>query len=96
MSRLTIEITEQQHQNIKALAALHGQSIKEYVMQKLLSSPSDEAQTTQEAKLAKLRAHLAIGEAQADRGEFVDYSLEKMKAEVSETYKKQKQANGKI
>lgn len=96
MSRLTIEITEQQHQNIKALAALQGLSIKEYVMQKLLSAPNSEAQATQEAKLAKLRAHLAIGEAQADKAEFADYSLEKMKAEVSEAYKKRKQANGEI
>lgn len=96
MSRLTIEITEEQHQNIKASAALQGQSIKEYAMQRLFSSANGEAQTMQEAKLAKLRAHLAIGEAQLDRGEYADYSLEKINAEVDEEHKRRKLANGKI
>lgn len=35
MTRLTIEITDQQHQSIKAMAALSGQTIKEYTLQRL-------------------------------------------------------------
>ena len=30
MSRLTIVVTEQQHQTLKAMAALAGQTIKQY------------------------------------------------------------------
>ena len=93
MSRLTIEITEQQHQNIKALAALQGQSIKEYAIQRLFSSANSEEQTIQEAKLAKLRAHLAIGEVQADRGEFVNQSFDEMLKEFK-TKRAQKMQDG--
>ena len=36
----------------------------------------------QQMKLERLRAALAIGEAELDRGEFADYSLEKLQAEL--------------
>src|SRR5690606_27671092 len=36
MSRLSIEITPEQHQKIKALAALQGKSIKEFILSKLV------------------------------------------------------------
>ncbi len=36
----------------------------------------------EDRRLAALRAHLAEGAAQADRGEFVDYSLEDLLAEL--------------
>ena len=49
MTRLTIEISEQQHQSIKALAALNGKSIKEYALQRLFSN--DEEQAWQELKI---------------------------------------------
>ena len=42
MSRLTIEITEQQHQSIKALAAMQGKSIKEYACLLYTSDAADE------------------------------------------------------
>ena len=35
MSRLSIEVTPEQHQKIKALAALHGKSIKDFILNKL-------------------------------------------------------------
>ncbi len=35
MSRLTIDITEQQHQALKAMAALHGKTIKQYALERL-------------------------------------------------------------
>ena len=47
MSRLTIEITDQEHQNIKALAAMQGKSIKEYAMQRLLPLTADEEKAMQ-------------------------------------------------
>ena len=41
MSRLSIDLTPEQHQKIKAVAALQGKSIKEYVLAQILSTPSD-------------------------------------------------------
>ena len=35
MSRLTIDITDQQHQNLKALAALQGKTIRQYAIERL-------------------------------------------------------------
>ena len=48
MSRLTIDVTEQQHQALKALAALEGKSIKQYALERLF--PSDEQQAMQDLK----------------------------------------------
>lgn len=40
MSRLTIDMTEQQHQSLKALAALQGKTIRQYAIERLF--PGDE------------------------------------------------------
>lgn len=60
MSRLTIEVTEQQHQSIKALAALQGKSIKEYAIQRLFAVTVDEEKAMQELK-ALLAPRIAEG-----------------------------------
>ncbi|MBA4165450.1 MAG: antitoxin [Erythrobacter sp.] len=39
MSRLTIDITDQQHQSLKALAAIQGKTIKQYTIERLF--PAD-------------------------------------------------------
>lgn len=43
MSRLTIDITDQQHQSLKALAALQGKTIKQYALERLFPVDSDQA-----------------------------------------------------
>ncbi len=48
MSRLSIEVTPEQHQRLKAIAALHGQTIREYVLERVLPSPEDELEALQE------------------------------------------------
>jgi hypothetical protein len=48
MSRLTIDLTEQQHQNLRALALLQGKTIKQYVLDLIL--PADTDQTLQKFK----------------------------------------------
>jgi len=35
MSRLTIDMTDQQHQSLKAMAALQGKTIKQYALERL-------------------------------------------------------------
>lgn len=59
MSRLTIDVTDQQHQALKAFAALEGKSIKQYALERLF--PSDEQQAMQELK-ALLQSRLAAAE----------------------------------
>lgn len=41
MSRLTIDITDQQHQSLKALAALQGKTIKQYALERLFPGDAD-------------------------------------------------------
>lgn len=50
MSRLTIDITDQQHQSLKALAALQGKTIKQYALERLFPSDADADQAWQELK----------------------------------------------
>jgi hypothetical protein len=73
MSRLTIEITDQQHKSIKALAAMQGKSIKEYAMQRLLPLTNDEEKAIQE-----LEAFLKPRIEAAERGEVVSTSVMKI------------------
>ncbi len=53
MSRLSIELTAEQHQQVKAMAALSGTSIRDYVVTRLFPLSSDE-----EAALRELEALL--------------------------------------
>lgn len=49
MGRLSIDVTEREHQQIKTLATLHGQTIREYAREKLLqpvSAPMNSEQVT--------------------------------------------------
>jgi len=48
MSRLSIDLTPEQHQKIKAIAALQGKSIKEYVLKQILPTSSDEEKAMHE------------------------------------------------
>lgn len=50
MSRLTIDITDQQHQSLKALAALQGKTIKQYALERLFPGDANADQTWQELK----------------------------------------------
>ena len=50
MSRLTIDITSQQHQSLKALAALQGKTIKQYALERLFPGDADGEQAWQELK----------------------------------------------
>ncbi len=50
MSRLTIDITDHQHQSLKALAALQGKTIRQYALERLFPAPSDGDQAWDELK----------------------------------------------
>jgi CCR4-NOT transcriptional regulation complex NOT5 subunit len=44
MSRLSIEITSEQHKKIKALAAIQGKSIKDLIIDKVINANSKDEQ----------------------------------------------------
>lgn len=50
MARVIIEVTEEQHQHIKALAALQGKSIKDYALERLLDPTPEEEKALEELK----------------------------------------------
>ena len=70
MSRLTIDVTEQQHQSLKAMAALQGKSIREYALERLFPPASDEEQAFRD-----LKALLEQRIAESQKGEVVVRSL---------------------
>lgn len=80
MSRLTIDITEQQHQSIKAIAALQGKSIKEYAIERLFPAASEE-----DRALGELKALLEQRMAESTRGEVLDQSLAEIAGDAMKT-----------
>jgi predicted transcriptional regulator len=80
MPRLSIELTPEQHKRLKAIAALRGQSIKDYVLQRSLESiPSTEQEALQQLD-ALLRGRVE----EAETGRVVSKSA----SEIFETVQK--------
>jgi len=77
MSRLTIEMTEQQHRSIKALAALQGKSIEEYALERLFPTSTNE-----NAALRELKAILEQRMSESDRGDVLARSLTEIAEDV--------------
>ena len=80
MSRLSIELTLEQHQKIKAIAALKGSSIREYVLERILPSEEDDNRV-----LRELKAFLAPRIEEAGKGDVArSTALEIFKTEFLE------------
>jgi hypothetical protein len=77
MTRLSIELTPKQHQNIKALAAMQGKSLKEYAIDHLLPMTEDE-----KLAMAELKALLAPRIEEMERGEFSTQTVDEIFDEV--------------
>jgi hypothetical protein len=78
MRRLTIDITEQQHQSLKALAALQGKTIKQYAIERLfpVDAGDDEPWLALKALLEKRIAQGQAGSlSDKDFGSIVDDEL---------------------
>lgn len=70
--RLSIEMTPEQHQRLKAIAALRGQSMKDYVLARVLpdNASADGAEASEDGEaLRRLEAFLAPRIGQAEQGE---------------------------
>lgn len=80
-SRLSIDVAPGQHKRLKALAALSGQSIKDYVIQRTLPE-SDE-----ESALRELEALLKPRIQSARSGPLLDESVEAIFDEVADEHR---------
>jgi uncharacterized protein (DUF1778 family) len=82
MPRLSIDISPQDHQQLKAMAALKGQSIKDYVLSRaLVNIPNPAAMTDAEA-LQALKELLTPRLAEADAGQVVTATAADIKKEA--------------
>lgn len=84
MSRLSIEVTPEQHQRLKAMAALSGQTIKEYILEKSLPPPPESAPLSEAEALQQLEAFLKPRIEEAERGEVVHQSVAEIIAELKQ------------
>lgn len=82
MSRLSIEIPEHQHQQIKAMAAISGLSIKDYIIEKTLSTQEEPYSEEEIKALQKLGEYLRPSIEAIERGEYSEVTMEKIIAEA--------------
>jgi hypothetical protein len=76
MSRLTIDMTDQQHQSLKAMAALQGKTIKQYALERLLPVQGEE-----DTAWSELKDFLNKRIADGLKGELTTKSFEQIVAE---------------
>ncbi|MCO6384604.1 hypothetical protein [Oceanicola sp. 502str15] len=81
MPRLSIDITVEEHRKLKAIAALRGQSIKDFVMSRTLGDEGGDGMSEEEA-LDALRAVLMPRIEEARRGEFSDLTMDEIAAKA--------------
>jgi hypothetical protein len=82
MSRLSIEVTPEQHQRLKAIAALSGMTIKEYVLERVLPPVPEPEDLSEEEALHHLETLLKPRIDAARRGDVVNVSVEQIFADV--------------
>ena len=82
MPRLSIDITAEEHQKLKAIAALKGQSIKDFVLKRTLGdAPALDAMSEEEA-FGALTEFLRPRIEQAERGELSAKSVSDIRREA--------------
>ncbi|MCR9219533.1 MAG: antitoxin [Alphaproteobacteria bacterium] len=79
MPRLSIELSAQEHRQLKARAALSGQSLKEYVLSRALDAPPDAEAISDEEALRLLTRLLAPRLAEVEAGDLVTATAEDVK-----------------
>ena len=82
MPRLSIDITPEEHQKLKAIAALKGESIKDYVLKRTLGDAPALDNMSEAEAVAALAAFLEPRIEQALRGEFSKKSLADIRREA--------------
>ncbi|RFC61863.1 antitoxin [Fulvimarina endophytica] len=84
MPRLSIDVTPEEHRKLKAIAALSGNSLKDYVLKRALGeAPGMDAMSEDEA-VATLLEFLKPRIEQAQRGELSTKSMGDIRREARE------------
>ncbi len=75
--RLSLDITQEQHKRLKVVAALNGQTMKDYVLSRVFSETSAQEDLVQEddKALRQLEAFLAPRLEEAKQGKYVGKSV---------------------
>ena len=84
MPRLSIDITPDEHRKLKAIAALKGQSIKAYVLDRTLSDAPDMEDMNEAQAFDALAEFLKPRIEQARRGELSTRSINDIRREARE------------
>ncbi len=82
MRRLSIEVTQEQHQRLKAVAALHGKTIKDYVLERVLPPSPEKEPASDEEALRQLEDFLKPRIEEAERGETSSRSADQIFEDV--------------
>ena len=82
MPRLSIGITPEEHQKLKAIAALKGESIKDYVLKPTLGDAPALDDMTEDEAVTALADFLKPRIEQARRGEFSPKSMDDIRREA--------------
>ena len=82
MPRLSIDITPEEHQKLKAIAALKGQSIKDYVLNRTLGDAPSLGGLNEEEAFSALAGFLEPRIKQARRGELSSKSIGDIRREA--------------
>jgi hypothetical protein len=87
MSRLSIEVTPEQHQRLKAMAALSGKTIKDYILACALPPLPAQASLSEADALRQLEAFLKPRIEEAERGEVSARSVEQIFEEARREFR---------
>ena len=82
MPRLSIDITAEEHQKLKAIAALKGQSIKDFVLKRTLGDAPALDTMSEEEAFGALTEFLRPRIEQAERGELSAKSVSDIRREA--------------
>ena len=82
MPRLSIDITPEEHQKLKAIAALKGESIKDFVLKRTLGDAPALDDMSEAEAVAALADFLKPRIEQARRGEFTKKSFADIRHEA--------------
>lgn len=77
MSRLTIDMTAEQHQSLKAMAALQGKTIKQYTLERLFPADDQAWQELQTLLTKRINDGLAGKASTKSVDEILDEELTK-------------------
>lgn len=83
MSRLSIEVSEHDHQTIKAMAALNGVSIKDYILKKTLPLNNDNSEAQ---ALMQLEEFILPRIREAESGKLSQLTMKEILAKANSQY----------